>query len=424
MVRGTGPTRVTPCASPPLDGTTVVDASTTFSGPTCTQILAALGAEVIKVETPSTGDISRNNGVTVVPGLASIYLALNRGKKSIVVNLKDTRGRDLVGRLADEADVFLHNMRRPAAVRLGIDAATLRQDRPGLIHCEISGFGSHGPYAGMPAYDDVIQGMSGMAHLQALLTPGRLPTYAATSIADKVAGYTAAIAILAALTSKRVTGLGDAIEVPMYETLVNFVMAEHWGGLTFEPPTGQPVYPRMVAANRRPFETADGYVCVVIYTQSQWERFFAHIGSADLLTDARFATFERRNENINELYAIIAETLRRKSTKAWLDDFRRLDIPAMRVMDPWSLVEDEHLSEVGFFETLDYPNGMSVRHVRSPMLFTEGKLRRLGTAPLLNEHAVEIANRLNYTTREFEVLVAEGVVGTANPDDGRDASPD
>lgn len=334
----------------PLAGVRVLDFSTTFSGPYCTLQLADLGADVIKVEPPD-GDITRRLGTSRSPEMASVHVAANRNKASLSLDLKRADARELVRSLIERADCLVHNMRLDAAERLGLDPATALAANPRLVHTAITGFGADGPYAGRPAYDDTIQAASGLAWLQSL---GGHDAYMATAIADKVTGLAAAQAVTSALFWRERTGRGQAIEVPMYETVVGFTLMEQWGGRAFVPPLGPTGYARMRSAHRRPYRTADGLISVVVYHEGHWRRFLEHIGQAHLLEQERFRTVEARNDNIDELYALLARVLTDRTTAEWLKTFDELDVPAMPVRTLDDVLDDEHLRAVRLFHEVDH----------------------------------------------------------------------
>ncbi|WP_052049198.1 MULTISPECIES: CaiB/BaiF CoA transferase family protein [Nocardiaceae] len=355
-------------AAGPLTGIRVLDFTTTFSGPYCTQSLSDLGADVIKVEAPS-GDITRRLG-TIREGMGSVYAACNRDKASIEIDMAGPEHAKVI-ELVDSADCLVHNMRPAAARKLGIDAVTTLERNPRLIHASITGYGTNGLYAGRPAYDDCIQAASGLAALQS--DYAGQPQYMATSIADKVAGMTAAQAILAALFARERTGRGQAVEIPMYETLVGFTLMEQWGGQVFDPPTGPPGYARMQSRFRKPYRTADSSVAVVVYHQGHWERFLEAVGRSEVLADPRFSSVEARNRNIDSLYAILEAILTERTTEQWLDLFSRIDVPAAPVLDLNDVLSDPHLESVDFFQTVTSESGSFVAN-RSSMLFSDTPL--------------------------------------------------
>ncbi|MCR2824070.1 CaiB/BaiF CoA transferase family protein [Microbacterium sp. zg.Y909] len=338
----------------PLDGVRVLDLSTTLSGPYCTRVMADFGAEVIKVEAPG-GDITRDLGTPRQPGPASVYVGVNRDKPSVTLDLKDPGDRALLDRLIRHADALVHNMRATAAARLGIDAAAVRAVNPRMIHLGITGYGSNGPYAHHPAYDDTIQASSGLAWLQSLNQEE--PTYVTTAVADKTTGLLAASALIAALYRRTSTGSGEAIEVPMFETMAGFALTEQWGGRAFIPPAGPTDYSRQRSPHRKPYRALDGVVSVLVYTEAHWQRFLAAVGHGHLLTNPAYATVRTRNQNIDRLYRLVAEQIGTRTIAQCLELCERLDIPAAEVKSLDDLFDDEHLRAVGFFQQFDTEQG-------------------------------------------------------------------
>lgn len=338
-----------PADSGPLAGVRVLDFTTTFSGPYCTQQLADLGADVIKVEAPG-GDVTRGLGVSRQRGLASVYVGTNRNKASLELNLNSAEDRTLMHQLLAKADCLVHNMRLGAAKRVEIDpdAALLRNPR--LVHCAITGYGSGGPYSGRPAYDDTIQAVSGLAWMQGLLSGE--PQYIATAIADKVAGLSAAHAITAALFWRSKTGRGQAIEVPMFETITSFTLMEQWGGMAFEPPLGPTGYARLRSPHRKPFRTKDGYISVVVYHGGHWKRFLESMGRSELLEDERYSTTEARSQNINDLYGLLRELMTTRTTTEWLELLAKIDVPAEPIRSMDDVFDDPHLKATEFFKVV------------------------------------------------------------------------
>ncbi|MFI5052799.1 MAG: CaiB/BaiF CoA transferase family protein [Acidimicrobiia bacterium] len=364
----------------PFEGVRVVDLTTVVAGPYATQLLADLGADVIKVEAP-TGDIARHLGPQANPGMGAVFLNCNRGKRSVVLDLTSADGRRTLKQLCDTADVFVENMRAEAAVRCGADAETLRAGHPELVHCSIHGFAADGPYRNLPAYDDIIQAASGVAGSQEWMAGE--PTYVASAVADKVSGLTAAFAIAAALRQCAVDGAGAAIEVPMAESLAAFGLVEHLWGRTFVPPRGEARYPRMSSTRRRPFPTADGHLSVVVYTDRDWARFFELIGRSDLLNEERFATLQGRTEHLEEMYLLVAEHLRTDTTAVWFARLTEAGIPAVPYNRVDDLFVDEHFAAVGLLETTEHPTEGTLLQCPTPVRF-DGSRPPLGApAPLL-----------------------------------------
>jgi crotonobetainyl-CoA:carnitine CoA-transferase CaiB-like acyl-CoA transferase len=364
----------------PLDGVRVVDLTTVVSGPYGTLLLADFGADVVKVEAPS-GDVARDLGPRAHDGMAAVYLACNRGKRSVVLDLATDAGRARLAELAAASDVLVHNMRRDAAVRCGADPDTLRAVNPNLVHCAIVGFGADGPYADLPAYDDTVQAVAGIAGAQSWMHGE--PAYAANAVADKVAGIAAAFAIAAALRKRELDGQGSTIEVPMAELLASFGLVEHLWGRVFVPPRGDARYPRISSPARRPFPTADGYLAAVVYTDRDWSRFFEMIGRPELADEQRFATLHTRTQHLDELYAIVADALSTDTTAVWFERFRAAAIPAAPYNAVDDLFVDEHFGAVGLFEEVDHPTEGRLLQVVTPITIDGERVGNNRPAPAL-----------------------------------------
>ncbi len=364
----------------PLDGVRVVDLTTVVSGPYGTLLLSDFGADVVKVESPS-GDVARDLGPRAHEGMAAVYLSCNRGKRSVVLDLQTDHGRARLAELVAASDVLVHNMRRDAAVRCGADPDTLLAVNPGLVHCAIVGFGADGPYADLPAYDDTVQAVAGIAGAQSWMHGE--PTYAAHAVADKVAGMAAAFAIAAALRKREIDGGGAAIEVPMAELMASFGLVEHQWGRVFVPPRGDARYPRVSSPTRRPFPTADGHLAALVYTERDWSRFFAMIGRPELTDEPRFATLHSRTEHVEELYTLVAEHLATDTTAVWFERFREAGIPAAPYNAVEDVFDDEHFVAVGLFEEVDHPTEGRLLQCVTPITIDGERVGNDGPAPAL-----------------------------------------
>jgi len=373
----------------PLAGIRVIDLTTIVMGPYATQILGDLGADVIKVESPA-GDIFREVAPFRHRGMGAAFLNVNRNKRSLVLNLELDEDKQVLLGLLATADVFVYSLRPRSLGKFGLDYNSLRERNPRLIHCGAYGFSEEGPYRGRPAYDDVIQAMSGTAALQGHNDPDG-PKFVNIIMADKIAGLSAAYAIASALYERERSGLGQAIEVPMFETLVSFNLIEHLAGETFCPALGGMGYDRV---HRRPYRTKDGFIGLMPYSTAQWQRFFEIAGKPQYAGDVRFTEHAARSENIDELYRILAEILVERSTAEWIRLLDGADIPMAPVLSPENLLEDEHLQAVGFFQRDVHPSEGEIRTVSSPVRFsrTPASVQRL--APRLNEHREEILEEI------------------------------
>ena len=396
----------------PLEGIRIIDLSSVLMGPSATQVLGDMGADVIKIEPPS-GDTTRRIGPGRSDSMGSNFLNMNRSKRSVVLDLKHPRSRDVLARLIAGADVIVHNIRPQAAQRLGLSYANVAAINGKIVYCALTGFGSGGPYSGQPAYDDLIQGLAALPALYACC--GDMPRYVPTPVADRVAGLNAVIAITAALLHRERTGEGQAVEVPMFESVAQMVLADHSYGRTFVPPLGAAGYNRVLSPSRHPYQTTDGWVCVLIYNDRQWQNFFRLVGRKDMAADPRYASMRDRNEHIDALYSMVAETLRSGSTAHWIEALQSVEIPAgpMNTLD--SLIDDPHLAAVGFFETTEHPTEGNIRTIRLPMTWSKSAARPHRPAPNLGEHGTEVLRESGFGADEIEALVVAGVLGAGVP---------
>jgi len=379
-------------------------------GPYATQILADLGADVIKVEPPE-GDILRDVGPMRNPGMGHIYLHVNRNKRSVVLDLKQPAGRDAALRLAEKSDVLVFNVRPQAMARLGLSYEDVKKVNPKIIYAAAVGYGEGGPYSGKSAYDDLIQGAAAVPALTQM-SGADLPRYAPVTLADRSVGLNVAIAINAALYYREKTGRGQSIEVPMFESLVQFVMGDHLGGLTFDPPIGEAGYKRLIAKHRRPYATNDGYVCVLIYNDKQWQSFFDLIGKPELKDDPRFRNHTERGVNIAEVYAYVADVMQTRSTADWLQALDAADIPVMPMHTPSSLVTDPHLEASGFFQLVDHPTEGMLRMMKPTLSWSEGPLTIRSLPPSLGQHSAEILREAGYSNEDITEMVKNQVTWT------------
>jgi crotonobetainyl-CoA:carnitine CoA-transferase CaiB-like acyl-CoA transferase len=390
----------------PLHGIRVIDMTTVIMGPYATQILGDLGADIIKVEAPE-GDTSRQTGSGRTRGMNGITLNLQRNKRSIVLDLKKPSGRDALLRLAKGADVLVHNLRRRAMERLGLGYESVRAVNPSIVYCAAYGFRHDGPYGDKAAYDDLIQGASGLAALMGHV--GGTPAYVPSVIADKVTGLTMVYAILGALFHRERHSVGQEIEVPMFETMISFNLVEHIRGRAFEPPLGRVGYERLLSKFRKPFRTLDSYLSLLPYTDRQWQEFFRIAGRSDLAADARFATLASRTSHIDELYALLEQIVATRTTSEWVAVCDATSIPAMPVLDLNDLWDDPHLSATRFFEVATHPTegdyctiGMPVRFSATPSAITRH-------APRVGQHNRDILREARYTDDEIDRMIATGV---------------
>jgi crotonobetainyl-CoA:carnitine CoA-transferase CaiB-like acyl-CoA transferase len=398
-------------ATGPLSGIRILDLTSVVNGAYGTQILADQGADVIKLEDPggnrgNGGDIMRWAGH--VPDdaprdLGPVFLAINRNKRSMVLDLKKESCRKLVRKLIASCDVFASSVRYEGLKRLGFAYEDVAAIKPDIIYAHAAGYGSDGPYAGEPAYDDLIQSASGLADVLPRTDGDPTPRILPTLVADKVSGLFLAQAVTAALLHRARTGEGQFVEVPMFECLTSFLLVEHMFGHTFEPPTGQWGYTRVVNPNRKPFKTKDGYIGLLPYTDKQWDQFFEAAGFGDTIAkDPRFSDYFVRMKHINELYGLVAEAALTKTTQEWLDVLKPMSIPVVKTNRLDDLESDPHLEAVGLFERYDHPQLGGYKQLRPPVKFsrTPANIRR--HPPRLGEHTQEILAEFGVETGEGE----------------------
>lgn len=393
-------------AKGPLAGVRILDLSAVVMGPYATQILGDLGADVIKVEPPS-GDNMRAVGPMRNPGMGALYLHLNRNKRSVVLDLKSEAGRAACLRLAESADVLLYNTRPQAMKRLGLDYQSVAAVNPAIVYVGAYGFGNEGPYAGRPAYDDLIQGMTALPALYQR-NSGDVPRYAPLTLADRAVGMQVAIAILAGVVESRASGKGQAIEVPMFEAMAQLVLGDHMGGRTFDQESCETGYARLLVEHRRPYATADGHISALIYNDKHWTRFFDLIGQPELKSDPRFSTHTARSHHIDAAYRLVSDVIATQSSAYWLETLSAADIPVAPLYSIEDLLDDPHIRAVGMVRELDHPTEGRI-HSPAPV----GSYSRTPTditrhAPSLGEHTVELLAEAGYSDSDIQAIFEAG----------------
>jgi len=391
----------------PLEGVKVVDMTTVMMGPYATQMLGDYGADVIKVESLE-GDVTRLIGPARHPGMGPVFLNANRSKRSIALDLKKPGGHDAVLRLIRSADVLVYNVRPQAMARLQLGYDVVAKVNPRLIYAGVFGFGQDGPYATKPAYDDLIQGATALPALMAQTGDG-VPRYVPNALVDRIVGLTAVGAICASLLHRDRSGRGQRLDIPMFETMAGFVMGDHMGGLTYEPPLDKGGYARHLSRDRRPYKTADGHICVIVYNDKQWANFFEATGRDDLRGNPMFSTFAGRASNIDTVYAELARIFAAKTTAEWLELLTNADIPVMPMHDLESILQDPHLAATGFFPVVDHPSEGKIRSMKASARWTGTPVEPSRLAPRLNEHGSEILHEAGFSTEEIATLVRDGV---------------
>jgi crotonobetainyl-CoA:carnitine CoA-transferase CaiB-like acyl-CoA transferase len=396
-----------------LTGVRVIDMTAVLMGPYATQIMGDMGADVIKVES-FAGDTTRHLGHARHPGMGPMFMHLNRSKRGLVLDLKRPAGRAALLRLAEGADVLIHSLRARSMARLDLAYPDLAAVNPRLIYCSVYGYGEGGRYAGKPAYDDLIQGAAAIPTLYAR-AGADAPRYAPMAIADRVVGLHALSCVVMALYERERRGRGQAIEVPMFETMASLVLSDHMYDESFEPPAGGTGYPRLLDPDRRPYPTSDGHICVLCYTDGHWRKFFALAGKPELTDDPRFASIETRTKHVVTLNRFLADALAERQTGEWLALLAEADIPAMALHSVESLRADPHLADVGLLELVDHPTEGRLRAIGVPSNWSETSPEISRQAPRLGGDSTAVLAEAGYSDAEIAALIADGITL-----DGRD----
>jgi crotonobetainyl-CoA:carnitine CoA-transferase CaiB-like acyl-CoA transferase len=392
-----------------LTGVTVLDLTTVVMGPFATSMLGDFGAEVIKVEALE-GDITRRMGPQRNSGMTALTLGLQRNKRSIAMDLKTTEGRDILARLVRDVDIVVCNLRPQSRERLGLTYSELTAIRPDVILCTAQAYAQDSTRRNEPAYDDMVQAASGLTGLAEAVDG--TPRYAPYVIADKVSGLYIVIAILTALYHRAATGAGQHVEVPMVDAMIHFNLVEHLSGQTFSPPVGDFGWSRVLVAERAPYRTADGYVCILPYTDANWRDFFALTGLTDLLTDPKFTDVDNRHQNMGYLHAVIGEITPHKSTQQWLDLCRDRNVPASGLLDLAQVTDDPYVTEQGVLQRRTHPTEGDYFSALTPIRLSESPVGLQRHAPVLGAHTAEVLTELGYTEEDISRLSDTAVVMT------------
>jgi len=389
--------------SGPLTGIRVLDLTTVVMGPFATQILGDFGADVIKVE-PLEGDVMRQAWPFKHPGMGSIYLNTNRNKRSVALDLKNPAALEACLAIARTADVLVYNIRPQAMARLHLSYEEIRAINEKIIYVGCFGFSQRGPYAAKAAYDDMIQGAAGIPWL--LKKQGAAePRYAPMIVADRSVGQQVASAVSAALYYREKTGKGQRVDVPMFEHLLQMILGDHLGGYTFEPQHGDPGYHRILAPDRRPYQTKDGYVCALIYNDKQWKAFFDIVGKPERMKDPKYATQEARSRNYGEAYAFVAEELKQRPTAEWIAALEKGDIPVQRMNSLDDIVADPHLAAIGYLRSVEHPSEGRIKALGVPSEWSESSPEYRRHAPRLGEHTRDVLREVGLPEAKIDELI-------------------
>ncbi|MBV1883205.1 MAG: CoA transferase [Pseudomonadales bacterium] len=385
-----------------LDGYRIIDLTANVLGPTALQNLGDMGADIIKVESLA-GDDVRYISAGLHEGMSAVFMNCNRNKRSISLNLKTKEGLEVLTKLIAGADVFVHTMRVKAIEKLGLSYEKVSAIKPDIVYAQANGFGQNGVHADRPAYDDIIQAVSGMGMLNKRLygEPGYVPM----PIVDKIVGVMLGSSVTTALLHRERTGEGQFVEVPMFESIVAFNLIEHLHGKVFEPPVAEMGYPRVYNKYRRPYKTKDGYLGVLPNTQKHWSDFFGIIGMPELRDDPRFIDFAQRTIYFEELYTVVETTLPEKNTADWIQLFTTGDIPFAELNDLEDVLHDPHLESVDFFKKMEHQTEGTIRTTDIPVHYSKspGEIKRL--APNLGEHTEQILLELGYSADEIDEMI-------------------
>ena len=392
----------------PLNGIKILDLSSILMVPYCTRVLADLGAEVLKIET-LVGDNTRYIGPYQNKGMGAVFLNLNRNKKSVSIDLKTKKGKQIIYKLISKSDIFISNIRKSALSRLGFDHKTFVKYNNKIITAFAVGFSSNGPYKDLPAYDDIIQAASGMASYQEAYS--NQPAYTSGATADKATGLMLALGVVSSLFKRSKDNKNLEVEVPMFETMVDFTLVEHLYGYNFVPPKDEPIYPRQSSPNRKPYKTKDGYIAVLPYNDEQWLRFLKFIKKEDLINTDKFSSLENRNKNVDELYEILIHELKKESTNFWIKKLREIDIPSMKVNEPNDLFIDNHLVKTNFFKNYKHSTEGDLMYPRLPIYFNkEIDNQNSREAPNHGSNTKKVLQDLGYTENEIEKMIKEKII--------------
>lgn len=377
-----------------LSDVRVLDFTSFIFGPYCTQTLADMGADIVKVETEH-GDIMRISGKPArTRKMGPQHLTLNRGKRSVVFDLTSEQGKEAIKRLIAVSDIFIHNIRSNGIRRLGLDYHAVKAIKPDIVYVACLGFGTDGPYADRPAFDDIIQASSGMASLSPRLDKSGKPRFLPSLIADKVSGLHAVYATLAALRQRDRTGDPVFVEVPMLECVTHFLLEEHFAEATFDPPVGEFGFKRSFDDSLQPMQTKDGWLMIAPYTDERWVKAFDVIGAPEELEDERLNDRKKRFYNQDYKHERMVHHIKRQTTAHWIAAFDEAQIPVGKVNMLEDLQSDPHLQSVKFFQKREHPSEGEYWEIQPPVRFNKKSERDLSYAPKIGEHTDQLLAEL------------------------------
>ncbi|MGH9356633.1 MAG: CaiB/BaiF CoA transferase family protein [Terriglobia bacterium] len=398
----------------PLSGLKVIDLSHIMAGPTCSMLLADMGADVIKVEKSQGGDDTRRSIPPAIEGESAAFLMMNRNKRGIALDLKTDSGRRVLSRLLQDADVLIENYRRGAMDRMGFGYDALHRANPRLIYCSISGFGRTGPYADRGGFDLIAQAMSGLMSITGE-GPGRPPVKVGSPVTDVTAGILACAGILAALYSRQSTGRGQFVDTSLFEA---GIIHTYWqSAICFA--TGQPPGPMGSAhplnAPYQAFPTADRWIAVGAANQGNWLRLLEALETHELGDDPRFRTNPDRMGHLAELEAVLTPIFKRRGSAEWLRRLETAGVPAGPVLNVAEMHADPHALARGMIVETVHPVAGPVKAIGLPVKFSETPGGVYRPAPLLGEHTREVLREHGFSDAEIDRMAAEGAVHMPEP---------
>ena len=396
----------------PLSGVRVVDLSSSYAGPTATMYLGDMGADVIKVERPETGDDARFWGPPFVSEEAAWFLSANRNKRSVCLNISDEEGHAALLRLLESADVFVENLNPGKLERLNLDPETLRSRFPRLIYCALSGFGLDGPDRDRPGYDLIAQARSGLMSVTG--ARGGTPQRVSTALSDIVAGMVAAFTISSALVRQQRSGEGELIDVSLLDADLALMTPRIASFLAGEPEPRPSGGTDSVLAIYQPFETADRPIVVAVGNDQMWNRFCKVLGLERLAQDPALATNADRRERREEILEPIAARLAEQPAEHWLERFREAAVPCQVIQFLSEVVEDQQVKARHAIVEIEHPTAGQVRTVNSPWRFgTHGKQQEHHPAPILGADTRDLLREVGYTEEEIDELTERGAAWTS-----------
>jgi len=397
----------------PLAGKRVLDVTTSIAGPFCAEILAALGADVVKVERPDTGDDGRAWGPPFWNGEGAMFLSVNAGKRSLALSLRDERGREALLRLAERSDVFLQGIRPRLAEELGLGAAVVRERSPRLVYCSIGAYGRVGPLSSEPGYDALMQAAGGLISMTG--EPGRPGVRVGSSLIDMGTGMWAALGIVAALLEREHTGVGAEVDTSLYETALAYI-GYHLVGFLADGtvPKGEGTVFPMVAPYQV-FPTKDGELMIA----GGNDRLFAALCTAlqlpELAVDPRFRANPDRVKNREQLVAVLSDRLLERNTVEWHELLSAAGVPAAPVANVADVVSSEQTRALGILQPVEHPSIPDLRLTALPLSFDGARAEHRLPPPLLGEHSEEVLREVGYSPEEIAELAADGVIRTRSP---------